>query len=254
MLTAVRRAALTASSSFQLPLARRALHSAATLLQDAAAAQAPPAAPAAPEPTTASSSTPTEASTTPAAADRPVPPIPEWSSQNNKRRGFIKDDPLPDRPPEDDIAASQAYFEILIAYSAKQPDGPEKSLKNVCDRVKRLMDPANMTMVLNTYAVREVKCPPEVGAIIEGKLLAEPELIDILPVHYLCAMGYGFGINKLGSKPLFELMAKRVAAIGTLTQSDAANLKRGLDFGGVALPAEVKVVPDPKLDLPDKWE
>lgn len=170
-----------------------------------------------------------------------------------KRRGFVSDDPLPTRPPEDDVAAAAVYFEILVAYTAKLPDGPEKSLKNVTDRVKRLMDPANLTMLLNTFAVRGVKCPPEVASIVEGKFMAEPALLDVLENNYLCSLAFGFGCSQVGSKAFFETIAKRAAAIGTLEASDAANLKVGLDFAGVAMPAEVKVVPDAKLDLPEKW-
>jgi hypothetical protein len=163
----------------------------------------------------------------------------------SKRRGFIDNDPLPDRPPEDDVASCLAYFELLVSYAHHMP----KDLKAVTDRVERLLDPANWAMIMNTFAVRGVVAPPEVVGIIERKIAADPAALSLLGGHYLCALAYGLGASKASGDAAFAAVGARAAALGKLHESDLANLKLGFEAAGKALPEGLVAVPDPQLDL-----
>lgn len=166
-----------------------------------------------------------------------------------KRRGFIEDDPLPDRPPEDDVACVPAYYEMLIAYAARMPqDG-----KAVTDRVRRLLDPASWALVMNTFAVRGVKPPAEVVAIIDAKIAAEPEVLKMLLPAYLTSLAYGVGASGQASPATVKAIADAAAALGSLQASHAANMKLALEAAGIAWPEGLRVVPDEELDLPNPW-
>lgn len=166
-----------------------------------------------------------------------------------KRRGFIDNDPLPDRPPEDDIAHAMLYFEAMASFVKGTTD-----LKPALDRVQRLLDPAAWTLLLNTFAIRQVPMPAEMLKLLTDKIAADPTAVELLDGGYLCSMAYGLGCVARdapsdGVKAAMAVIAARAGALGTLTESEARNLKYGLAVAGVPLPAGLKVVPDPELVL-----
>lgn len=148
-----------------------------------------------------------------------------------------------------DVACVPAYYEMLIAYSARVPE----DLKAVTDRVRRLLDPASWSLVMNTYAVRGVKPPAEVVAIIDAKIAAEPDVLKLLRPDYLTSLAYGIGASGQASPPTVNAIAAAAAALGSLQASHAANLKLALQVCDVAWPEGLRVVADETLDFPSPW-
>jgi len=167
------------------------------------------------------------------------------------------------RPPEDDIAACTAYFELLVAAAAaaRSPADAEA----VRARAVRLLDPANWAMLANAFAARGVRAPPAVAAALAAKVLADPPALEMLPPHYLAAFAWGLAAQlperatAAGGAPAaaageaasltaaieaaLAAIAARAAQVGALRAPDHANMAAGLARAGLPMPA-VKLLPD----------
>lgn len=170
--------------------------------------------------------------------------------------GVIPDDPLPDRPPEDDIAVCTAYFDTLVALLHHTNDLPA-----VMMRIARLKEPRNWVNVLHVFSARR-KRVPEVLAFIEARFLCTPTPVDTftfeagksvaadgtvlttpfdaLDAQYLAALAFAAYAQGSTNKAFFQAIAGRLATFPAVPESAMHNITSALQYAGVPLPDNVK--------------
>ena len=141
-------------------------------------------------------------------ADRKVPPF-RWSTllPSHKQRGFVDNDPLVSRAPEDDIAVVSAYFELMVsAYASKD----EKAMEEVRKRASRLKSPSNWVLLLNCFAVRNQKVPSIVSTF-ETRFLGDGVMAS-LNAHEVSSLAFAVDFIGGASPAFTEAISKQLEA------------------------------------------
>ena len=114
---------------------------------------------------------------TPAAAPTPdaSPPLPPPPANSRRgflvhaNRGFVANDPLPGRPPEDDIATAPLYYEALAnLHHYEKETGPQAIL----DRLTRLRDPRTWCVVWGAMMLCRRRSRRRLSFPFDGHLLS----------------------------------------------------------------------------------
>lgn len=130
-------------------------------------------------------------------------------------------DAAADRPAEDDIVTSFAYFNSLVWFHKN-----EDTIK--WDRIDALKDPKNLVLVAHAFSSAREEVP-DLFKKLEERF--DDATLAQLDGHYLSNLFYSFGYQSAGSDQFYSRLAARAKVVG-LAGSELETAQRGLKLAG----------------------